>query len=296
MKDAAQFKFDIKSAIDKSLSASFGASLKAALEHKTTRNRAFVYEIDLNGLDEASKPALQAALSGRLYGSSPNRRQFKGIKSLDSALTVTATDTHTLALHFLGIFNAASISEFIAKSKIDFTSDTHELVLSDETLQVVDNNLDAEKLRKLVLKDITLTLPASANTPDVEDSDHPRVPRPRSIGQPVADAPVRECARIRGRAQRRRRPGAAEPETPQLWNVLAVPRPESRPAQCKQLFLDANGKSHDWMYYLDAMCAAERIIYAGLAADPENAYHLEAVQCGSGHLGMRCKMPATLPN
>src|ERR1700722_6661719 len=168
MKDAAQYKSDFKLAIDTALSASLGASLKAALDNSKARNRAFVYEIDLNGLDEKSEPALQASLSGDFTAITKPRTQFKGIQPLDSALTVTATETHTLALHFLGIFNAASINQFIAESKVDFTSDTHEIVFSNEALQVVDNNLDADKLRKLVLKDITLTLPASANTKDVK--------------------------------------------------------------------------------------------------------------------------------
>ena len=275
MKDAAQFKFDIKSAIDKSLSASLGASLKAALEHKSARNRAFVYEIDLNGLDDASKPALLAALAGDFTALTKAGAEFKGIKSLDSALTVTATDTHTLALHFLGIFNASSVNEFVAKSTIDFTSDTHELVLSDETLQVVDNNLDAEKLRKLVLKDITLTLPASANTPDVRL-------RSRSLSSTARHRPARRrCAEFVNALEAVGAPNAGAAQTllnQKLHNYgtcslfLGL---NLDPAQCKQLFLDANSKPHDWTYYLDAMCAAERIIYAGLADDPENAYHLK---------------------
>ena len=95
---------------------------------------------------------------------------MKGVEPLDSALTVTAIRTHRLALHLLGVFNAASINNFVAKSKINFTSDTHEIVLSDETINVIDDNLDAEKLRQLVLKDITLTLPASARTKDAKRS------------------------------------------------------------------------------------------------------------------------------
>jgi hypothetical protein len=274
MKDAAQFKFDIRSAIEKSLSTSLGVSLKAALEHKSDRNRAFVFEIDLNGLDDASKPALKAALKGDFTALTKDAAQFKGVKSLDSALTVTAADTHTFALHFLGIFNASSIHEFVAKSKIDFTSDTHELVLSDETLQVVDNNLDAEKLRKLVLKDITLTLPASANTPDIatpitlafldrEASASPSQMRQfvntlEAVGAPNAGAAQALLN------QKLHSYGACS-----LFLGLNLD-----PAQCRELFLDANGKSHDWTYYLEAMCAAERVIYAGLADDAENGYHL----------------------
>ena len=175
----------------------------------------------------------------------------------------------------MGIFNASSVSEFIAKSTIDFTSDTHELVLSDETLQVVDNNLDAEKLRKLVLKDITLTLPASANTPESKTPitlaflDREASASPSQMRQFV-NALEAVGAPNAGAAQALLNQKLHNYGTCSLFLGLNLD-----PAQCKQLFLDANGKPHDWTYYLDAMCAAERIIYAGLADDPENAYHLK---------------------
>ena len=50
--NAAQFKADITSAIDTSLSTVFAASLKASLEKSVARNRVFVYEIDAPGLDQ----------------------------------------------------------------------------------------------------------------------------------------------------------------------------------------------------------------------------------------------------
>jgi hypothetical protein len=180
-----------------------------------------------------------------------------------------------LALHFLGIFNAASVEEFVAKSKIDFTKDTHEIVLSDETLQVVDNNLDAEKLRKLVLKDITLTLPASANTPDAD------TPITLAFLDREASTSPSQMRRFVNALETVGAPNAGAAHallnqklhnygTCSLFLGLNL-----NPAQCKQLFLDASGKPHDFMYYIDAMCAAEKTIYAGLAGDPENAYHLK---------------------
>lgn len=282
MKDAAQFKSDIKSAIDKALSASLGASLKAALETSQARNRAFVYEIDLDELDSVSKPALQAALTGDFTAITKTGAQLKGIKAIDSALTVTSTDTHTLALHFLGIFNAFSINQFVAKSKIDFTSDTHEIVLSDETLQVVDNNLDAEKLRQLVLKDITLTLPASANTKDVDTPitlafmDREASTSPAEMRQFVnvlktVGAPSGAAAEAL-LSQRLRQYGVCA-----LFLGLNL-----SPAQCRQLFIDANEKAYDWTHYLKAMCATENVIYFGLAEDPENAYHLKLFNADQG--------------
>jgi hypothetical protein len=282
MKDAAQFKNDIKSAIDKTLSASLGASLRAALESNQARNRAFVYEIDLNKLDNVSKPALQAALTGDFTAITKAGTALNGITPLDSALTVTVTKTHTLALHFLGIFNAASIHQFIAKSTIDFTSDTHEIVLSDETIQVVDDNLDAEKLRKLVLKDITLTLPASANTKDVatpitvafldrEGSTSPAKMRQFVNALQVLGAPGAAAAAALLN-QKLKQYGTCS-----LFLGLNL-----NPAQCRQLFIGANGQPYNWMHYVNAVSAAEKTIYAGLAGDPENQYHLRLFNADQG--------------
>lgn len=271
MKDAAQFKSAIKSAIDKALAASLGASLKASLEKSATQNRAFVYEIDLNGLDGASQAALEAALTGDFTAMTKPGAQLKGIKTLDSALTVTATDTHTIALHLLGIFNAASVNQFVAKSKIDLTADTHEIVLCDESLQVVDNNLDAEKLRKLVLKDITLTLPASANTKDTKTPiTLAFLDREASAGaskmRQFVNALESVDAPTAGAAQALLNRNLKHYGVCSLFLGLSLD-----PGQCRRLFIGANG-ANDFAFFIRAICSAEKAILAG---DPESAYRLK---------------------
>jgi hypothetical protein len=270
MPDAATFKSDIKSAIDTSLSASLAASLKAALEKSTAKNRVFVYAVTLANLDQDGTAALEQALTGDFTALTRTGAQFKGINQVDSALTVTTTHTHTLAVHLLGIFNAASINKFVAESKIDFTSDTHEIVLSDETITVENNNLDAEKLRKLVLKDITLTLPASANTKDVstpitlayvdrEGSAKPAMLRQfvnvlNYVGAPKAAAAQALLNRNLNR-----------------YGVCSISLGLNlKPDQCRRLFIGPNG-AYDWKVYAAAFCAAERVILAGV---PDSAYRL----------------------
>jgi hypothetical protein len=274
MKDAADFKADIKAAIDASLTTSLAASLKASLDSSKVLNRAFLYEIDLDALDANSTPALQSALTGDFTAITKSGPALAGIKTLDSALTVTKDDTRTFAVHFFGIFNAASVNEFIVKSKIDYTTDTHELILSDETIQVVDNNLAAEKLRKLVLKYITLTLPASANTKDVatpiglayidrQASTSPATMRQFvNVLQFIGAAEAAAAAAIFNQKQ-------SHYGTCSLFLGLNL-----TPDQCRSLFLDANRKPYDALHYINAMCAVEQAIYAGLDDDPENSYHL----------------------
>ena len=164
--EVQQLGADIKTAIDAALSSSLQVSLKAALDDSHSKNRVFLYEIDLNALDGNSTAALQSALTGNFVAMTKPNAALAGIKELDSAFTLTSSVTHSLTLHLLGIFNWGSTSEFIEKSKVDYTKDTHEIVLSDETIEVVSNSLDAEKLREVVVKGLTLTLPASANTPE----------------------------------------------------------------------------------------------------------------------------------
>jgi hypothetical protein len=271
MKDAAGFKSDIKSAIDTALSTSLGVSLKAALDHSTAQNRVFLYEINLGELDEGSQSALQAALAGDFTALTKVGVSFNGISPLDSALSVTATDTHTLALHFLGILNAASINTFVSNATVDFTSDTHELVLSEETLQVVVNNLDAEKLRQLVLKDITLTLPASANTKDVGTPitlvyiDREGTTSPSKMRQFVNVLTYVQAANA-GAAQALLNQNLAEYGVCSLSLALSL-----NPAQCRQLFVGANG-ANDWDSYVMSFAEAEKIILAG---DQENESRLQ---------------------
>jgi hypothetical protein len=278
MSDAAQYRADIKSAIDAALTKSFGVSLQAALETSKARNRVFVFEIDLDALDEASEQALQAALKGDFTAITQPSAKFKGIAPRDSALTVTATATHTLALHFLGIFNAASVNQFIVNSTIDFTKDTHEIVLSDETLQVVDTNLDANKLRKLVLKDITLTLPASANTKDVDTPitlafiDREGTTRPSRM---------RQFVNVMSHVGS---PSAAAAQAlldKNLKNYGACGLSLSvalKPAQCRQLFIAADGKPQAFAFYIAAISNAEKTILAG---DADNAFRLRLFNAGA---------------
>ena len=163
---AQQLNDSIKSAIDAAVSSSMQVALKAALDVAHAKNRVLLYEIDLAALDGKSSVALQSALSGNFTSLTRPGAVLPGIRELDSALTNTSTVTHSLALHLLGIFNWGSTSTFIANSKVDYTKDTHEIVLSDQTIEVATNSLNSEKLREIVIKGVTLTLPASANTPE----------------------------------------------------------------------------------------------------------------------------------
>ncbi len=263
--DAAQYKSDIKAAIDASLLTALAASLKAALEQSTSQNRMFVYAIDMGALDDASKAAVQSALRGDFTALTATGASLNGVTMLDSALTVTATHTHTMALHFLGIFNAASVDKFVVKSRFDFTADTHEIVLCDESIGTLDDNLTADKLRKLVLKSMTLTLPASANTKDA--------------ATPITIAFIdREASAGRGNLRQFANvlrytgtPNAAAEQAllgkqDHFGTCLLSLALSLDPSQCRKLFSGPDGV-YDWRTYTAAFCKAQKMILAG---DPDS--------------------------
>jgi hypothetical protein len=280
---AAQFEqlnTDIKATIDATLCSSLGASLKAALDDSHSTNRVFLYEIDLAaaGQNADSAAALQSALRGD-FTTITSPKPLAGIRQLNSALTDTSSVKHSLALHLLGIFNASSITQFVEKTKVGYTKDTREIVLSDEAIEVVNNNLDAEKLRQVVVKGITLTLPASANTPlaktpmnmvffDRQAGTSPSKMRQfanvlNAIGAPsAADANSLLARNLRDYG------------TTSLYLGLNL-----TPAQCKQLYIDpATGFFNDWTVYLGAACDGAATILAG---DKDNAERLKLFKAGT---------------
>jgi hypothetical protein len=274
---AEELNDSIKAAIDAALSSSLQVALKAALDLGKTKNRILLYEIDLNALDENSTAALQSALTGNFTSFTRPGILLAGVRELDSALTNTSKVTHTLAVHLLGIFNWASTSTFIENSKVDYTKDTHEIVLSDRTIEVASNNLNAGKLREIVVKGITLTLPASANTPEAASPlnlvffDRQAATGPSTMRQFVNVLQVTGASTL-PRAQPLLDQNLQQYGTTSLYLGLNL-----NPVQCRQLFLDSTGKPFDWTTYVQSACRAECVILAG---DAGNADRLRLFSAG----------------
>jgi hypothetical protein len=271
---AQQLSTDIKAAIDASLCKSLQVSLKTALDDSKSTNRLFLYDIDLTALDQDGVAGLQSALKGDFTGITG--KVLAGVTVLDAALTVTSKVTHTLAVHLLGIFNFQDTNTFIEKSKVDYTKDTHEIVLSDESVEVVTS---AKQLREAVVKGITFTLPASANTPaaaspinmvffDYEASTSPSTMR-QFVNALLDTGAASANAAQPLLAEKLHNYGASS-----LFLGLNL-----TPTQCRSLFIDGRGKAYDWTTYLDYACKSEAAILNG---DADNADRLKLFTAGVG--------------
>jgi len=267
----------VKSAIDAALSSSIQIALKVALDVSKAKNRMLVYEVDLTALDANSAAALQSALTGDFTALTRPGALLAGIRELDSALTNTATVTHSLALHLLGIYNWGSTSTFIQNAKVDYTKDTHEIVLSDRTIEVATDSLNAEKLREIVIKSVTLTLPASANTPEAPSPLNMVFFDRQAAASPSAMRQFVNVLRATGAPTAARAQSLLDQSLRQYGTTSLYLGLKLNPAQCRQLFLDSTGKPYDWTAYLQFACRAEAAILTG---DADNQDRLRLFQAG----------------
>jgi hypothetical protein len=204
--------------------------------------------------------ALKSALTGDFTKMTKPGTALAGIHELNSALTVTSKITHGLGLHLLGIFNWESTNIFIKQSKVDYTKDTHEIVLSDEQIKVVSDNLDAEKLREAMLKGITLTLPAAANTPEAANPIRlifleRKAATPASIIQQFANTLQKVGSPCAVSARSLLVPKCDNYGVSSLYLGLNL-----TPQDCQKLFLDGGKRPYDWTYYLNHACDAAAAI------------------------------------
>ncbi|MBV8808445.1 MAG: hypothetical protein JO033_07195 [Acidobacteriaceae bacterium] len=161
----------IKKVIDGAVDNSVKAALKEAFEEKEGTNVLFAYEVDLqNALgDASSSDALRAALTGDFTKVTEKSVTLPGITPLDSVHTLTSTHTHTLTAHLIGVLNFSDVGTFTRKAKSGINKDTGEIVLTSEDIEVTDNNVEPEKLRKVLVKSASITAAAAANTMTATD-------------------------------------------------------------------------------------------------------------------------------
>ena len=169
--EARDLSIQIKKAIDSAVDSSLRAALCEACEDSEAANVLFVYEVDLRTAlgDAASSEALKAALTGNFTKITATGANLPGITALESVHTVTSAQTHTLTAHLLGVFNFSDVGTFTRRTKAGVNKDTGEIILTSEDIEVADNNVEPDKLRKVLVKSAAVTAAAAANTMTASD-------------------------------------------------------------------------------------------------------------------------------
>jgi hypothetical protein len=249
---------DIKNAIDTTVANSLQASMKAELDRGEQRQQVFLYEIKLNELDQDGTRALESALKGDFRALTSVAKSLAGIRRLRSVLTKVDTATRSLVLHLFGVFNWGDINSF---NKTQVTTDggeTRKVTLSDQSTEVFTSSLRGEKLRKVVLKGITLTQ-ADAEPAPVQMVFYHRQADP-------SPAVKRQLVNILSWVPNALAPEAAralltEPaDAGAIWSLyLGL---ELNPEQYRGLFLGAGGQARDWTFYIETVCHTQRQLLA----------------------------------
>jgi hypothetical protein len=150
----------IEDAVKKAVSRKLEVAMTAELGSLSRDEAAFLYELDLPGMDDAAMNAVGLALRGDLSGLAEPPR---GITEVRSILTRTNTKRFTFRVNLLGIFNFASISRLTLKGTVTFTPSTGELVIIDEAtasraqIGAVNFGPDEEKLRHVMADSFLIT-------------------------------------------------------------------------------------------------------------------------------------------
>jgi hypothetical protein len=138
-------------------------SVQAELQELSSHEAAFLYEISLPDLGLDGTDALQAALRldlTALQGSGGNPP--RGISEIQSVLTTTRKRGHNFTINVLGIYNYASINDFLLKGTILTDPASGAVLITDEANATrvsgdVNYLADSDKLRKVLAQSFLIT-------------------------------------------------------------------------------------------------------------------------------------------
>ncbi|HEX6733123.1 MAG TPA: hypothetical protein VF074_24085 [Pyrinomonadaceae bacterium] len=155
-------------AIKKVLEAGISRKLEVALGFELNAERsaeaAFLFEIEINNLDETGRKALANALDGDLSALARREEQLPaGITLIRSIFTEVQKRKHALKFNLLGIYNFISVSTLILKGTVMFDPATGEVIITDKATasRIAASTLnfaaDSEKLRKILAESVLIT-------------------------------------------------------------------------------------------------------------------------------------------
>jgi hypothetical protein len=149
----------VKAAIDRKLEL----AVTAAFSSLGSDEAAFLYEVDLEALDDKGQQTLHAALRGDLSGLADLSALPAGITGLRSIYSTASARRFSLTVNLLGIFNWTSVSQLALSGRVTFTPSTGDLVIADAATAsriqtaAVNFGADEDKLRQVMAESFLIT-------------------------------------------------------------------------------------------------------------------------------------------
>jgi len=157
---------DIKKVLEGATADDLKASVAEAVEKSREADHLFVFGVDLDALDATSADALTTALRGDFTRLTAGDVTLAGVKEISNVLTVSLKTTHSLTIHLIGILNFNDVSSFVQRSKVALNEPTGEVVLTAEEIRIVENRLDPDHLREVLLRSAVITAGAATTAKD----------------------------------------------------------------------------------------------------------------------------------
>ncbi len=150
----------VEAGVDRSLELSLAAEFSSLRQGSA----AFLYEIDLNNLDEQGAAAVRLALDGDLTRLMALENELPPGVEIRTSIFQTVREKRTaIRINLLGIFNFISISKLLVGGEVLYNHETGELVLTDkataERIRATLRNfaVDSEKLHEVQMESFLFT-------------------------------------------------------------------------------------------------------------------------------------------
>ena len=152
----------IQGAVKAGIERKLEAALTAGLSTVASDGAAFLFEIELDRLEDAGRDAVERALGGDLSALA-GAAAPAGVTALRNAFTSLRERTHTLKINLLGIYNAVSISRLALEGAVVYDPLTGDLAIADTAAaeriraSAVPFAADSARLRRVLAERFLIT-------------------------------------------------------------------------------------------------------------------------------------------
>lgn len=155
----------IKKVVEAGISRTLEIALGFEFSSLDTSEAAFLFDFELDKLDEAGRKALHNALDGDLSGVATNKENLPtGVRFVRSIFTEIQKKRHALRFNLLGIYNSISVSTLILKGRVLIDQLTGEVIVTDAATasriaaSTFNFAADNKKLRKVMAESVLMTV------------------------------------------------------------------------------------------------------------------------------------------